>query len=83
MNVSTPGSLWMIDQPDTLTGAQQPLSRFLCSVAYLDLFRVGIWHIPAAKERSDAGTAQSLGLGLPIALGLSLFSSRIILIYDG
>jgi len=46
MNLRTPGSLWMIDQLDTLTGAQQPLSRFLCSVAYLDLFRVGTWHIP-------------------------------------
>jgi len=60
MNIRTPGSLWMSDQLDTLTGAQQPLSRFLCSVARLDLFRAGIRHILAAKELSDASTAQSL-----------------------
>jgi len=40
MNVRTPGSLWMSDQLDTLTGVQQPLSHFRCSVVRLDLFRI-------------------------------------------
>jgi len=49
MNVRTPALLWMGDQLDPLTGgAQQPLSRFLCSVVCLDLFSVVIQHIPAA-----------------------------------